>query len=601
MMDLKMEVYSPSLVLLGMLEVWESTIWEEKAFGAGSFSVKAIVTAESVELLSRDNIVWIEGETAGIIEYINGKTEESGLFIIAKGRLLTGLLDRRILWGRYSLNNTVPEIMRYLVNDCCINPTRGDTEARKMPGLIISDIPSGGDKIRYQKTGGSLLDALAELGEAYQVAFGVRFNPAIPQMEFWARYGQNLTTSQTTNEPVFYSTELDDVLSSEYTYDSGDYKNVALVGGEGEGDDRTYVTVEDEAYTPPEPPAPIEPTQYTVTLLVDPEGGGVASGGKTVTEGTSITVTATPSNGFEFVEWRENGAVVSTNRTYSFMVSSNRTLTAVFAATIPVYAVVTSIDPDGSGTTSGAGSYREGQTVTVTATPGDGYKFVAWQENGQTVSEDAEYNFAATSNRALVAVFVEIPSSRLPEGYTKVEYIQSDNKCGINTGCTANFSATRIVMDIEADKYVSGGYNEYFFNTQYEGNKYFAIWRTNENVARYVYNTNALVEIYKSLSGQRMTIDWNFPSSELYVGNTMYTTNKANSETGTNIYLLSGYGSDICAKVKLYSVQLYSNGTIQRDFVPCINPDGTAGLYDLIGKQFYMNAWSGTFTPGPTV
>ena len=48
------------------------------------------------------------------------------------------------------------------------------------------------------------------------MAFGVRFNPEVPRMEFWARYGVDRSTGQTVNEPVFYSTELDDVLTSDY-------------------------------------------------------------------------------------------------------------------------------------------------------------------------------------------------------------------------------------------------------------------------------------------------------------------------------------------------------------------------------------------------
>lgn len=246
-MDLKMEVYSPSLELLGLLEIQRSVIWEEKAFSAGSFSVESIITAESLALLQPENIIWIEGETAGVIEYVQEQTGgEDGPYITVKGYTLTGILARRVLWKLYDLKGTVPEIMHYLVNDCCINPTRGDAEARKIPGLVSLDVPTGGASIQIQRTGSNLLEALEELGETYGVAFGVRFNPAVPQMEFWTRLGQNRSIRQTANKPVLYSTELDDVLASEYLYNSQNYRNVALVAGESEGVDRVYVTVENE-------------------------------------------------------------------------------------------------------------------------------------------------------------------------------------------------------------------------------------------------------------------------------------------------------------------------------------------------------------------
>ncbi len=52
---------------------------------------------------------------------------------------------------------------------------------------------------------------------------------------------------------------------------------------------------------------------------------------------------------------------------------------------------------------------------------------------------------------------------------------------------------------------------------------------------------------------------------------------------------------------KLYSAQIYTGDKLERDFVPCVNPSGEAGLYDLAGGQFYGNILSGSFTPGPAV
>ena len=62
-------------------------------------------------------------------------------------------------------------------------------------------------------------------------------------MEFWTRRGVDRTVGQTETDPVFFSAELDDVLTSEYAYNSGEARNVALVAGEGEGPARAYVVV----------------------------------------------------------------------------------------------------------------------------------------------------------------------------------------------------------------------------------------------------------------------------------------------------------------------------------------------------------------------
>lgn len=141
----------------------------------------------------------------------------------------------------------------------------------------------------------------------------------------------------------------------------------------------------------------------TISLRIDPEGGGTASGGGTFDIGTSVTVTASPASGYLFVAWKEGGETVSTNRTYTFTAERSRRLTAVFAVACTVSA---SVDPSGSGSVSGAGTYPQGAVVTVTAAPGNGYRFAAWKENSVTVSTNASYAFAVTGNRSLTAVFV---------------------------------------------------------------------------------------------------------------------------------------------------------------------------------------------------
>jgi hypothetical protein len=47
-------------------------------------------------------------------------------------------------------------------------------------------------------------------------------------------------------------------------------------------------------------------------------------------QGTSETVTATPNSGHTFVQWTENGKVVSTSASYTFTLNSNVTLIADF-------------------------------------------------------------------------------------------------------------------------------------------------------------------------------------------------------------------------------------------------------------------------------
>lgn len=60
--------------------------------------------------------------------------------------------------------------------------------------------------------------------------------------------------------------------------------------------------------------------------------GGTVSGGGSFAPGTSVTVTATPANGYSFVRWVKNGTsqIVSTSNPYTFNVQEQTDLVAVF-------------------------------------------------------------------------------------------------------------------------------------------------------------------------------------------------------------------------------------------------------------------------------
>ena len=61
-----------------------------------------------------------------------------------------------------------------------------------------------------------------------------------------------------------------------------------------------------------------------------PSEGGAVSGYGTYEAGTECTLRATPSAGYYFVNWTENGVVVSTDAEYTFMVTGSRSLVANF-------------------------------------------------------------------------------------------------------------------------------------------------------------------------------------------------------------------------------------------------------------------------------
>ncbi len=151
---------------------------------------------------------------------------------------------------------------------------------------------------------------------------------------------------------------------------------------------------------------------YTISASANPPAGGVATGGGTFEYGQSCTLTATANSGYNFTNWTEGGNVVSSNASYTFTVTGNRTLKANFTQQAPQnYTISVSANPSEGGTVTGGGTYQQGQSCTVRATANSGYTFSKWTENGNQVSTSANYTFTVTGNRTLVAHFTANPQN----------------------------------------------------------------------------------------------------------------------------------------------------------------------------------------------
>lgn len=98
--------------------------------------------------------------------------------------------------------------------------------------------------ISAQYTGTGLLATLQEIGKAYGLGFRVvTEDHNIISLIFEIINGTDRSENQAANDPVIFSPEFENLLSSNYILDTTKYKNVAIVAGEGEGKKRKTATL----------------------------------------------------------------------------------------------------------------------------------------------------------------------------------------------------------------------------------------------------------------------------------------------------------------------------------------------------------------------
>lgn len=237
------EVTDTVFAAIGEVNRFTHLLWPDNYAGYGTFELQAPVTEENQVLLQEGNFLWTGGKNAAVIEIINSETDTKGQKnYVIKGRTLEFLLSTRIIWGTYLANNKfVSTIMYELVNQNCVNPS---DQNRKIPYLTCGVDTQLGGKISHQKTGGYIYDDLLDLSTESELGFDILFLPDEQELRFVVNQGidrTNLQPSDSSPLPVLLSTDLEDILASEYYLNTQDVRNLALVQGEGEGESRKEV------------------------------------------------------------------------------------------------------------------------------------------------------------------------------------------------------------------------------------------------------------------------------------------------------------------------------------------------------------------------
>ena len=160
---------------------------------------------------------------------------------------------------------------------------------------------------------------------------------------------------------------------------------------------RTIIVEGDATYT-----AVFKPLQYEITTECDPVDGGMVSGAGTYDYGSIVTLTATPNEYYAFLCWSDGIASNPRNIT----VTGNANYKAMFHLNgTPQYTITVVANDTLLGTVTGGGTFDQGATIEISATPNAGARFMSW-DDGNT---DNPRSVIVTQNMTFMAVFTEIP------------------------------------------------------------------------------------------------------------------------------------------------------------------------------------------------
>lgn len=225
-----------------------------------------------------------------------------------------------------------------------------------------------------------------------------------------------------------------------------------------------------------------------------------------------------------------------------------------------------------------------------------------FSSNSYTNISSSNYWTSIDNNHNYSNIIVKTSDGRIGKTsdiYKQVEYIESNGTQYIDTGFIPN-QDTSVELHFSTSKLG----NQDFFGTSKANDAYAyglydgsSVVYDNYNDDKSIYNGHISGEmvVNKNKNVTTVTGDYNFS----------YTHSSGTFAATHSLYLFARWksaGAYRPATMACYSFKIWDNGTLVRNFIPCIRlTDNVVGLYDTINNTFYTNSGTGVFTAGPDV
>ncbi len=221
--------------LIDIISHFEQILWTKKLRDVGGC---LITIAADKELLSQllFEVKYISREDDDMVCEIvkislNVDKETGKKTINVTGLAVTNILNRRIVWEQTHYTTSAEMFIRRLVLDSIVAPT---DDTRLIEYFKLGKIMNYTEQITKQVTHDNVLTVVKDLCTTYNYGFKTILDQD-KNFVFQLYRGLDCSKSQAENDYIVFSTDNNNLNSLDWEIDYSEFKNVALVGGEGEG------------------------------------------------------------------------------------------------------------------------------------------------------------------------------------------------------------------------------------------------------------------------------------------------------------------------------------------------------------------------------
>lgn len=235
--------FNKDLDFIGEVDDFTSFIYERKWFTYSNFQL--VVENFDKDLFQEGNYIVVNNDPyrTGQITKVNITDDTVTIKVFGIGFWFTDRITYpTINKNTFSMSDYAENIMYELIK---FNAIDSNITNRNFQNLIVNSTQGRGEKIAFETRYKVLSDELETISKTSRLGWNIKFDYKNKRFIFESLVGIDRTVNQADVPPMIFSRRYDNILELEYTKDVSEYKNCAIVAGQGEGSNREIVIVND--------------------------------------------------------------------------------------------------------------------------------------------------------------------------------------------------------------------------------------------------------------------------------------------------------------------------------------------------------------------